>query len=148
MPSPFDSRSAIDPRHSRGVGAAAPVATRPPAPKQQMPASAAAIVPAAPEAWDGEPDIARSQSPPATPPNNTQLAGRPTEADSSEEEDYDDNDDDERKGLQIVKQRTVAAKYAAQSYAAKIPRDRCALAPHRSTARASLRADRFSPGFP
>ena len=138
MPSLFDNRSAIDPRRSRGVGSAAPVATKPPAPKQQMPASSsAAIVPAAPAAWDGEPDIARSQSLPATPPSNTQLAGRPTEADSSEEEDYDDKDDDERKGLQIVKQRTVAAKYAAQSYAAKIPRDRCApastgpsLAPH------------------
>ena len=61
MPSLFDSRSAIDPRRSRGVGSAAPVATKPPAPKQQhMPAaSAAAIVPAAPEAWGGEPDIAR-----------------------------------------------------------------------------------------
>ena len=99
MPSLFDNRSAIDPRRSRGVGSAAPVATKPPAPRQQMPASTAAtIVPAAPAAWDGEPDVARSQGPPATPPNNTQLAGRPTEADSSEEEDYDDKDDDERKG--------------------------------------------------
>ena len=111
MPSLFDSRSAIEPRRSRGVAAAAPVATRPPAPKQHMPASsAAAIAPAAPAAWGGEPDVARPQSPPATPPNTTQLAGRPTEADSSEEEDYGDKDDDERKGLQLVKQRTVAAK--------------------------------------
>jgi hypothetical protein len=79
------------------------------------------------------------------PLNNTQLAGRPTEADSSEEEDYGDKDDDERKGLQIVKQRTAAAKYAAQSYAAKTLRDRCAPAPHRSIARALLRAGRFYP---
>ena len=138
MPSLFDNRSAIDPRRSRGVasraeaprptqrltqsGAIAPV--QPAQPKQPRQPASSAIVPAEPEAWDGEPDIQRDTSPPATPPNNThELVGRIEDEDSSEE-DYDDKAEDERKGLQIVKQRSVAAKYAAQTYAAKIPRDR------------------------
>ena len=94
MPSLFDSRSAIDPRRSRGVGSAAPVATRPPAPKQQMRAVGRRDRAGGARGLGQRTGIARSQSPPVMPPNNTQLAGRPTEADSSEEEDYDDKDDE------------------------------------------------------